>query len=108
MLMDSDLLPIYKKALNNDPEAILKFGEILQTGKGIVNDDAKAAEWYEKLLSFRKKIDFVDYALLYYWGAIAAWNRQDNKTALKRLKKSYVLFLEKYPDEAELEEQLQA
>lgn len=91
--MDTKLFQIYEKALKNDPEAILTFGEHLRLGKGIKKDINIAAEWYEKLLHFND-FNYTNDYITHYWGAIAASNKENFRLAKRRLKKCYKLMVE--------------
>ena len=52
MIIDSNLLPIYKKALNNDPESIFKIADAFRFGQGVAQNHKVANQWYEKLINF--------------------------------------------------------
>lgn len=95
MLMDVKLLPIYKKALNNDPESILKIADAYKFGEGVPQNDKTSHFWYEKLLSF-KNLPYVEYEYCYTLGAKAAYERKQYKLAYKRLCKSIQLFVRKH------------
>lgn len=102
MLIDANLLPIYTKALKNDPEAILKIAIAYKFGEGVPQNDKIAYTWYEKLLRF-KNLPYVEYEYCYSLAARAAYNRKDFQLSYKLYNKSIKLFVKKYGVERAME-----
>jgi len=95
MLMDEKLLPIYKAALENNPEAIYKIADSYKFGIGVPQSHTIAHTWYEKLLAF-ENLPFVEYEYCYFIAGAAAYDRNEFKLAYERYNKSLNLFVQKY------------
>lgn len=95
MLIDAELLPTYKKALDNDPEAVLKIADAYKFGQGVTQNHSISHEWYEKLLSF-EDLPFVEYEYCYALAGTAAYDRKEYQLAYQRYNESLKRFVQKY------------
>lgn len=95
MLMDSQLLPVYRKAVANEPKAILKMADAYRFGEGVPKNGKEANQWYEKLIHF-DDLPFVDYEYCYFIAGDAAYDRQDYRLAYERYNLSLRLFVQKF------------
>lgn len=97
MLMDSELLPVYEGAINNNPESIYIIADAYRFGRGVPQNDKIANVWYEKLIN-HSDLPFVEYEYCYFIAGDAAYDRNDYKLAYERYNQSIKLFVEKFGD----------